>query len=498
MRRGTITVFLSLISVLLLSLICTLVESARVQACRSRAAAVTQLGLFSVFGEFEKMVLDDYDLFFLDGALGSGEFGIHRVEKKFRDYMEQNIEGTSGLLPLSVSQCSMEGYALATDEGGQVFYRQAVKNQKEILVPDLLQEYQTMCQDVKRQEEAGKNCEQGSQALEGQIKELWEQAEEQRAKEVGQADAEVEAGPSTFGESGQGKNPLDVIKEIKKMGILGLVMKEPGQVSGRQVDKGELPSVRKLRKGTLEELREDPGWESDALFLQYLKTHFGRMTMVREGGGLAYELEYILAGKSSDMENLKGAVHRLLLVREGSNFLYAVSNEEMKQQALFLAAALVGGAAVPGLATAVQMALLAAWAYGESLLDVRILLAGGRVPMVKTGESWRLTLDQLGNLTQALAQCDEGGGEGFSYEDYLWMLLAAGKKQEYPMRALDLLECRMRGREETEKFRADACLVRVEARVRWEIHPMFLRVASAFLGTGEQKVTIETRGIFGY
>lgn len=498
MRRGTITVFLSLISVLLLSLTYTLVESARVQACRARAAAVTQLGLFSVFGEFEKMVLDDYDLFFLDGACGSGEFGIHGIEKKFRDYMEQNIEGTAGLLSLSVIQCSVEGYALATDEGGKVFYRQAVENQKEILIPDLLQEYQTRSQEVRRQEEAGKNCEQGSQALEGQIKELWDQAEEQRVQEAGQADAEVREESGAYGESGQGENPLDVIKKIKNTGILGLVMKEPGQVSGRQVEKGDLPSGRKLRKGTLEDLREDPGWESDALFLQYLKTHFGRMNMVLEGGGLAYELEYILAGKSSDMENLKGAVHRLLLVREGSNFLYAVSNGEMKQQALFLAATLVGGAAVPGLVTAVQMALLAAWAYGESLLDVRILLAGGRVPMVKTGKSWRLTLDQLGDLTQALTQCDEGGGEGFSYEDYLWMLLAAGKKQEYPMRALDLLECRMRGREETEKFRADACLVRMEARVRWEIHPMFLQVASAFLGTGEQKVAIETKGVFSY
>ena len=153
---------------------------------------------------------------------------------------------------------------------------------------------------------------------------------------------------------------------------------------------------------------------------------------------------------------------------------------------------------MPGLVKAIQTALLAAWAYGESLLDVRILLAGGKVPMVKTGESWRLSLERLGELTQVLGECDEGGGEGCSYEDYLWMLLASGKKSAYPMRALDLLECRMRNREGTEGFRADACIVRMEARAQWDIRPVFLRAFRAFLGTGAQKVTVETKGIFGY
>ena len=47
--------------------------------------------------------------------------------------------------------------------------------------------------------------------------------------------------------------------------------------------------------------------------------------------------------------------------------------------------------------TALTAALLAAWAYGESLLDVRILLAGGKVPAVKTKESFQLTLKTWGN-----------------------------------------------------------------------------------------------------
>ena len=52
--KGTITVFLSIVSILFLSLACTLVESARLQGARAKAAAVSDISLFSVFGEYER------------------------------------------------------------------------------------------------------------------------------------------------------------------------------------------------------------------------------------------------------------------------------------------------------------------------------------------------------------------------------------------------------------------------------------------------------------
>lgn len=51
--KGTITVFLSLISVLFLSLLCTTMESARIQGARAKAAAGTGYGLFRVFGNLK-------------------------------------------------------------------------------------------------------------------------------------------------------------------------------------------------------------------------------------------------------------------------------------------------------------------------------------------------------------------------------------------------------------------------------------------------------------
>ena len=92
-------------------------------------------------------------------------------------------------------------------------------------------------------------------------------------------------------------------------------------------------------------------------------------------------------------------MNKLLLLREGVNFVYILADGEMRHSAELLAAAIAGGA--PGVTTALTAALLAAWAYGESLLDVRILLAGGKVPAVKTKESFQLTLENLGNYRKS-------------------------------------------------------------------------------------------------
>ena len=49
----------------------------------------------------------------------------------------------------------------------------------------------------------------------------------------------------------------------------------------------------------------------------------------------------------------------------------------------------------PGLTEVVAQGVLMAWAYGESIMDLRVLTAGGKVPSVKTKETWKLSLSGL-------------------------------------------------------------------------------------------------------
>lgn len=504
--KGTITVFLSIVSILFLSLACTLVESARLQGARAKAAAVSDISLFSVFGEYERGLLKNYDVFFLDGGYGSGEFQKELAEEHLKKYLEGNSSmGMEGYLrgmqmfPLVVEDCQIEQYGLMTDAGGAAFYEQVVKNVKETLGTELVSRYLERQNQAKDQEKAGKDYEDSLRKNGTKLAEAEEavrKAEEEESQEDGVIVVKESEVPQEVKE-----NPLDIIEKVKKMGILGLVVKDPASVSQKTIEKSELPTGRSLEKGNMEVACKESGLTADAIFQDYLAEHFPCMTSEEEKkteGTLEYQLEYILGGKASDMENLKYVVNRLLLMREGTNFVFALADPTMRRQAEALAVSLAGVTGAAILAPVVTTALLLAWAYGESLLDVRTLLSGGKVELVKNAENWKLSLSRLGKILEVLKECDEGGGQGLGYEEYLRLLLAAKSGMSYVMRTLDMIEADLRLQKGTENFRADHCLVRVQAKTEWRLPAVFLRVPMAFLGRGGNGQNFSVNGYSGY
>ena len=66
MRRGYITVFLSLSLTLILSLVFTVIEGARISAIRMKSECVADIGMNSVLAEYHRELLEQYDLLFVD------------------------------------------------------------------------------------------------------------------------------------------------------------------------------------------------------------------------------------------------------------------------------------------------------------------------------------------------------------------------------------------------------------------------------------------------
>ena len=287
------------------------------------------------------------------------------------------------------------------------------------------------------------------------------------------------------------ENPLDTIKKIKKLGILGLVIKDASSVSGKSAEKQEMVSGRTRREGNLPVEKKYSGAASDVIFQDYLLGRFGTWRKPCKEGALEYQAEYILMGKDSDEANLKAVVNRLLLLREGVNLLYAASDTKMRSQAGSLAVSIAGAVPVPGLVQALEAVLLLAWAYGESLLDVRTLMSGGKVPSIKDASTWKLSLEKLAQVTELLEECDSGGGSGQDYEDYLRILMLTGEKRKYPLRALDMMEQTLGGQ-------ADSWIVKAEAAISWKFPDIFLRIPQVFMGLPKQTPGYEVKGSFGY
>ena len=118
-KKGSITVFLALVLSVLLSLVATSIQSVQAAAARTQILNGLDIGLYSLFGQYDRSLLKDYDLFFLDGAQGGTELDLAAVYDNMESYMKPVLKQNSQ--KLRIKQGGFTGYRLATDQNGEVF-----------------------------------------------------------------------------------------------------------------------------------------------------------------------------------------------------------------------------------------------------------------------------------------------------------------------------------------------------------------------------------------
>ena len=263
------------------------------------------------------------------------------------------------------------------------------------------------------------------------------------------------------------ENPITVIKELKKKGLLALVFPANQTLSEGKIPADQLFSGRTALEGMgLVPMAKGHSISDKVLFCAYLADHMGNCVENENTGTLVYQMEYLLNGRKSDRENLEQTVKKLLLAREAANLLYLEADREKKSEARTLASAVCAALAIPIAEDVVAQVLLACWAYGESLMDVRTLLAGGRVPLEKTKSTWQLDLRDLAKLTERLKDPAKDDGDGLRYGQYLQVLLYANDEAMCVKRGLDMVEDGIRGIEGREDFQIDCCIYAMEVQVK--------------------------------
>lgn len=430
MKKGEITAFLSLLFLLLVSFVGSLAESASIQVSKNYRRADMDMAMQSVFAEYQRDLLKQYDIFALEATYETGGFSYENVLRRLDYY---------GAKP---GEQVLEGVQLLTDDGGAPFYNQAVFYMKEKYGISYLEELIGVTGRWEQQEKQAEIC-------------------EEEAKQVSEEmDSALEESGTSLPEE---QNPLACAANLKNSNLLELVRPQGETVSEKTIDHADCPSGRTLREGNGHPAVPEETVAGRLLFGEYLLTHFHCAVEPQEEGALAYEIEYLIAGKESDAGNLESVVTRLLAIRFASNYGYLLLDAGKQSEAEVVAVALLALAGQPELAEVAKQAILLAWAFGESIVDVRMLLAGHKVPLVKTEETWQLPLSGLFTLGTA-GNTGEGSGseDGLSYQEYLRMLLFLAKNEDTAMRALDLIEQNLRVAKECSWFRADQSIVWME------------------------------------
>ena len=109
------------------------------------------------------------------------------------------------------------------------------------------------------------------------------------------------------------------------------------------------------------------------------------------------------------------------------------------------------------------MTILYAWSYAESVKDIRILLDGNKVPMLKNSENWNTPLSQLLTFTSHLGEY-KVLEEGIDYQKYLRFFLTLKSEKEILYRFMDICEMDIRKTQGNEYFQMDGCISAVKAK----------------------------------
>lgn len=319
------------------------------------------------------------------------------------------------------------------------------------------------------------------------------------------------------------KKLISTAKKIKNEGVLAVMVGDTSKLSKRELDTSAFPSK-------IEGIMEGAAEEDRSMFLQIVDSAVNTMAMnlylyhyldnyMDEGN---YDLEYVLAGKSSDKENLTAVIGQLLMLRTVLNEAYLLMDTTKRAQAKTAATALLAACPYPAFILALQFVLMTAWAFAEAVVDVRGLLAGKEVPIMKNEQSWNLSLQGAADISKEaeaipdkknlsgtkkgsslltkvgeteLSEKDKAGstpeGNGkknpsketgdleepddpfsFGYKEYLLILMFFHSHDSNMFRGLDMIQWNVAEKE--ADFRISQCIYGLEADFSLQSKPVFL------------------------
>ncbi len=152
------------------------------------------------------------------------------------------------------------------------------------------------------------------------------------------------------------ENPMEEVKNAKSSPLLSQIIS--GNISAKQIVKGDTIGQRSLHMGNYEQNSSSSIIIDKILTIQYLKKYTSNYRhSVSMPHALEYEQEFILFGKYSDKANLEKMASRILLIREGINFAYLLTDQAKCDEALAMAAVIAASAGIPGAVKAIQMGL---------------------------------------------------------------------------------------------------------------------------------------------
>lgn len=491
------TIYTALMLIMVMSLILAILESARIYVARKNISIYSNLSVESLFSNYQGHLYDKYGIFGVEYT-GDETFSVNSAEQIVLGNMERasSINKNHSLIKMTADKAEIVKYELLTDDYGGPFIKQlkeslttdAVKTaikylkQKNELIEMNTGEEKADMETIKTATSYIEEAEAVKKALE----EKNDTNDIEESGDKGRKSAYKKASPVTKQDEASDEGISEAIKQMSlwdEDAILAMLLPNAADVSNTAVEKEKRLINRKRNEGNY--TGQSEFGISEKLLLTYfcnekLNSYCDKNSSDEDNASLDYEMEYVCFGKMSDKENLKDALFYMLGMREAVNLVYIMSSAEKKEEAMAQALVITTLLAAPEAASAVQLGILTAWATAESILEVRSLASGKRLPIIKNDSNWNLGLNNLLDGLSGLGEVKEDSN-GLAYEDYLNSRLILMNLKDTAVRTLDVMEMGL-NEDGYMNIRADEMITAVECKCSFNITGVFTEIMPWAIG----------------
>lgn len=509
-QEGSVTVFLTLIFLILFSLVGACLDSARFFGSRGYIETAAWGAQMAAFGDYNQELYQEYKLLAYGGYSGIGsDDWLQEYEEILMDNLKtspKKKQGWQGLFQkryASVYQVktistTLSGVSYLSQE--QEFLGQIDTWLKSKAFTDITSSLLGKVTGAQKEE---------PQEILEELKEKENPEIEEESTEDGVEDTDETPDGAEKEEQDSVENPITFFQKLMTHGVLRLVCQEE-MLSENTIEKRE---KNHLKEGASQE----PEWcqkengvamlegmlsQSDSLWseeMNYGLEEKGKLLLyasqmfrnyLEEGEkSAAYGLEYLVSGKTKEDDTMAYIVNRLFLMRTILNYAYVNQNPLFLEKSLVTATEIAVPICAEPFIPLIQQCILLILAVEEACVDVTALLQGRLVPFTKTVTNFKMKYEEICLATESLFQTKakvypksdtgqqlKGIHQGFGYLHYLWLMLLMTSWEKLYSRTLDLIQDDLRNRF-NESFEIEKCICRMKVDIIYGIpllSPVFI------------------------
>ena len=415
-EQGSMSAFLAMLFLVFLLLISVCVEGIYMYTARGKAMGIYMSGLSHTKGNYQKELADMYHIYAMDPRYHK------KIETDFSDRMKESLDQNGDPFRFQTGSTKISDILDLSAQKGEVLKYQIRQQMQYEAAGDILK-------NLTKKIKAGEDQKNEFSGIKDQIQKEEEEAEETENEK-------------TLTSEPVKKDPRKGFMKLLKEGSVPLIMGEK-KVSDLPINivYGKKDTTKQSvwnfmnRKDVEKELDEFEKTASTDSFASELPV-------------VLYATKYFHFLTDTTKKDW-----RMIALRFVMNAACVYQDPAKEKEAALLAASILGVTGFPPAVAVAKNLLLLALAYGESVIDVRNLADGKKIPAVKTSSDWQLSFAGLATLNCKRKPVKQG----MSYEDYLLLLLISqkDKRQKY-FRMMDLMEQNIRRK--VSDFKLDQCI----------------------------------------